>query len=154
MATGSEVRPLELFEAQGKLSPNVVAVRGDGRVVDLHTPVPVGAPVEPSLLTGPAALPGIRYSSAHALADAMQRLFPAARAKIRAARNLRVPYLAVVRQEEAEAGRVSAHSRDQHAEPGLLTLDGFIARVHAEAPPPSLRSGQSMEEVGSTNPTT
>jgi threonyl-tRNA synthetase len=75
-------------------------------------------------------------------------------AKIRAARNLRVPYLAVVGQKEAEGRGVSVRSRDQNAELGFLTLDDFIARVRAEALPPSLRDGQSMEEVGSTNLTT
>jgi threonyl-tRNA synthetase len=75
-------------------------------------------------------------------------------AKIRAARNLRVPYLAVVGQKEAEGRGVSVRSRDQNAELGFLTLDTFIARVRAEAVAPSLRGGESMEEVGSPNPTT
>ncbi|HEY2733820.1 MAG TPA: threonine--tRNA ligase, partial [Polyangiales bacterium] len=76
MASGSEVTPREILEAQGKLSPNVVAVRAGGRVVDLHTPVPDGAAIDPILLTDPAALPVIRHSTAHVLADAVQRLFP------------------------------------------------------------------------------
>jgi threonyl-tRNA synthetase len=76
MATGSDVTPREILEAQGKLSPNVIAVRVDGRVVDLHTPVPAGVAVDPILLTDPAALPVIRHSTAHVLADAVQRLFP------------------------------------------------------------------------------
>jgi threonyl-tRNA synthetase len=76
MATGSDVTPREILEAQGKLSPNVIAVRVDGRVVDLHTPVPTGVAVDPILLTDPAALPVIRHSTAHVLADAVQRLFP------------------------------------------------------------------------------
>jgi len=76
MATGSEVTPREILEAQGKLSPNVVAVRADGRVVDLHTPLPAGVAVDPILLTDPDALAVIRHSTAHVLADAVQRLFP------------------------------------------------------------------------------
>jgi threonyl-tRNA synthetase len=76
MATGSDVTPREILEAQGKLSPNVIAVRVDGRVVDLHTPVSTGVAVDPILLTDPAALPVIRHSTAHVLADAVQRLFP------------------------------------------------------------------------------
>jgi threonyl-tRNA synthetase len=76
MATGSDVTPREILEAQGKLSPNVIAVRAEGRVVDLHTPVPSGVAVDPILLTDPAALPVIRHSTAHVLADAVQRLFP------------------------------------------------------------------------------
>jgi threonyl-tRNA synthetase len=76
MATGSEVTPREILEAQGKLSPNVVAVRVNGRVVDLHTPLPAGTAIDPILLTDPDALPVIRHSTAHVLADAVQRLFP------------------------------------------------------------------------------
>jgi threonyl-tRNA synthetase len=76
MATGSEVTPREILEAQGKLSPNVVAVRVNGRVIDLHTPLPAGTAIDPILLTDPDALPVIRHSTAHVLADAVQRLFP------------------------------------------------------------------------------
>ncbi|HEX4352691.1 MAG TPA: threonine--tRNA ligase, partial [Polyangiales bacterium] len=76
MASGSEVTPREMLEAQGKLSPNIVAVRAGGRVVDLHTPVPSDTAIDPILLTDPAALSVIRHSTAHVLADAVQRLFP------------------------------------------------------------------------------
>jgi threonyl-tRNA synthetase len=62
-------------------------------------------------------------------------------AKIRSARNLRVPYLAVVGQKEAQERALSVRSRDQNAELGSLQLDEFIARVRAEALPPSLRRG-------------
>jgi threonyl-tRNA synthetase len=60
-------------------------------------------------------------------------------AKIRAARNLRLPYLAVVGQKEEQERGVSVRSRDQNAELGFLTVDDLIARVRAEARPASLR---------------
>jgi threonyl-tRNA synthetase len=75
MATGS-VTPREILGAQGKLTPDVVAVRADGEVVDLHTPVPDGTTVDPIRITDPQALSVIRHSTAHVLADAVQRLFP------------------------------------------------------------------------------
>jgi threonyl-tRNA synthetase len=62
-------------------------------------------------------------------------------AKIRNARNLRVPYLAVVGQKEAEGRGLSVRSRDQNAELGFVTLDAFVERVRAESLPPSLRRG-------------
>jgi threonyl-tRNA synthetase len=68
--------PRELLEASGKLSPNVIAVRANGKVVDLHTPVPVDTPLAPIDLTDPEALAVIRHSTAHVLADAVQRLYP------------------------------------------------------------------------------
>jgi len=66
-----------ILEAQGKLGPNVVAARVDGVVYDLHTPLPEGATkVEPVQADHPDALPIIRHSTAHVMADAVQRLFP------------------------------------------------------------------------------
>src|SRR5215510_12005535 len=68
--------PRELLEAQGRLTPDVVAVRAGSEIVDLHTPVPEGTKVEPVRLNDPAALPVIRHSTAHVMADAVQRLYP------------------------------------------------------------------------------
>jgi threonyl-tRNA synthetase len=68
--------PRELLEASGKLSPNVIAVRANGRVVDLHTPVAADTPLAPIDVTDPEALAVIRHSTAHVLADAVQRLYP------------------------------------------------------------------------------
>lgn len=65
------------LEAQGSLSPEVVAARVDGSIVDLHTPISETATtVTPLLLDDEAALAVIRHSSAHVMADAVQRLFP------------------------------------------------------------------------------
>src|SRR5262245_36513445 len=72
----SRKTPRELLEAQGRLTPDVVAVRAGGEIVDLHTPVAEGTAVEPVRLNDPAALPVIRHSTAHVMADAVQRLYP------------------------------------------------------------------------------
>ena len=76
MATGNDVTPRELLEGQGKLTPDVIAVRANGRIYDLHTPLPKDSAVSPILVSDPDALPIIRHSTAHVLADAVQRLYP------------------------------------------------------------------------------
>ncbi|HET6333261.1 MAG TPA: threonine--tRNA ligase, partial [Polyangiales bacterium] len=77
MTEPAELRtPKEILEASGKLSPNVIAVRANGRVVDLHTPVPADTPLSAIDVTDPDALAVIRHSTAHVLADAVQRLYP------------------------------------------------------------------------------
>jgi len=67
----------EVLEERGALGKDTVAVRVDGRVYDLHTPIPEGASeVEPIGAHDADALAIIRHSSAHVMADAVQRLFP------------------------------------------------------------------------------
>ncbi len=68
--------PKEILEAAGKLSPTVIAVRANGKVIDLHTPIAADTPIVPITLTDPDALAVIRHSTAHVLADAVQRLYP------------------------------------------------------------------------------
>jgi threonyl-tRNA synthetase len=68
--------PSELLKAQGRLADDVIAVRVGGELFDLHTPVPSDARLEPIRVTDPAALPIIRHSTAHVMADAVQRLYP------------------------------------------------------------------------------
>jgi threonyl-tRNA synthetase len=68
--------PGELLRERGQLSHDTVAARLDGRIVDLHTPVPENAEVAPITASDPAALQVIRHSAAHAMAEAVQRLFP------------------------------------------------------------------------------
>ena len=72
-----QITARDRLEASDALGPRVVAARVDGRVVDLHTPLAEGArEVAPVDVDDPAALPLIRHSSAHVMADAVQRLFP------------------------------------------------------------------------------
>jgi threonyl-tRNA synthetase len=67
----------ELLASQGKLAEDVIAVRVNGRVMDLHTPIDVeGAELSPVRVSDKEALDVIRHSAAHVLADAVQRLFP------------------------------------------------------------------------------
>jgi len=68
--------PREILEAQGRLKPDVVAVRIRDELRDLHTPVPSDADLEVVRIQDPAALSVIRHSTAHVMADAVQRLFP------------------------------------------------------------------------------
>src|SRR4051794_41090986 len=64
--------------------PTVIAAKVDGKVVDLHTPIVLGpgARVEPVRSTDPAGLAVIRHSTAHIMADAVQRLFPGTKVTI------------------------------------------------------------------------
>lgn len=70
------------LEANGKLKPDTIAafatVRGsEPKLLDLLTPVPFGTTkLEPVGALSKDALPVIRHSSAHVMADAVQRLFP------------------------------------------------------------------------------
>src|ERR1700691_4668107 len=68
--------PLALLRAQGKVDPHVVAVLANGKVTDLHTPVDASLTLTPVLDTEPDGLRVIRHSTAHVMADAVQRLFP------------------------------------------------------------------------------
>jgi len=68
--------PLQLLKAQGKLDKDIVAVRIDGKVVDLVTPVDDTSTMEPIRASEPQGLEVIRHSTAHVMADAVQRLFP------------------------------------------------------------------------------
>ncbi len=68
--------PFDLLKAQGKLTGDVVAVRIGNETIDLHTPVDPAADLAPIKATDPLGLDVIRHSSAHVMADAVQRLFP------------------------------------------------------------------------------
>ena len=77
MASNDAVTVGRLLASQGRLDEDVIGARVDGRVLDLHTEVPEGAEqVEPIRLGDPDALPIVRHSSAHVMADAVQRLYP------------------------------------------------------------------------------
>src|SRR5260221_11221471 len=66
----------ERLEREGKLGKDVIAVRVAGKIRDLITPVPADAPFEIIHENDPAGLEVIRHSTAHVMADAVQRLFP------------------------------------------------------------------------------
>jgi len=70
------VSPGQLLEKQGERTADVVAVKVNGHVGDLHTPVDPSSQVTPIKLGEPASLEVIRHSAAHVMADAVQRLFP------------------------------------------------------------------------------
>lgn len=67
----------DLLEARGQLGKDTVAARADGVLYDLHTPLPDQVTeVSPVGAHDQDALAVIRHSSAHVMADAVQRLFP------------------------------------------------------------------------------
>ncbi len=75
--------PREILSSAGKLDKDVVAVRHHGRTVDLHTPVEAtAAELAPIRATDPDGLAVIRHSTAHVMADAVQRLFPGTKVTI------------------------------------------------------------------------
>ena len=65
-----------VLETRGQWASDVVAARLDGAVVDVHTPVAPDASVAPLRIGQAGALDVIRHSTAHVMADAVQRLFP------------------------------------------------------------------------------
>jgi threonyl-tRNA synthetase len=75
--------PREILASIGKLDKDVIAVKYRGRTVDLHTPIEAGpgelTPVHASDAPGLAV---IRHSTAHVMADAVQRLFPGTKVTI------------------------------------------------------------------------
>jgi threonyl-tRNA synthetase len=60
----------------GEEFADVVAVRVGKEIVDLLTPIAVDSTFTPIRATEPAGLEVIRHSTAHIMADAVQRLFP------------------------------------------------------------------------------
>jgi threonyl-tRNA synthetase len=76
------VTPRERLAQEGKLAKDVIAVRASGKIRDLMTPVDPSALLEPIRETDPDALFVIRHSTAHVMADAVQRLFPGTKVTI------------------------------------------------------------------------
>ncbi len=76
--------PGEILGAAEKLDKQTIAVRYRGRVVDLHTPLETATAGDlvPIRATDAEALPVIRHSTAHVMADAVQRLFPGTKVTI------------------------------------------------------------------------
>src|SRR4051794_19825455 len=67
---------------KGKLEDDVVAIKIDGQIVDLHTPVDATAEFTVVRATDPEGLRVIRHSTAHVMADAVQKLFPGTKVTI------------------------------------------------------------------------
>jgi threonyl-tRNA synthetase len=76
------VLPRDRLAADGRLTKDVIAVRAAGRTVDLVTPVDPEVPLEVIRETDPAGLEVIRHSTAHVMADAVQKLFPGTKVTI------------------------------------------------------------------------
>jgi threonyl-tRNA synthetase len=75
--------PREILAAAGKLDKDVIAVKLRGRTVDLHTPVDAtAAELAPIRATDAEGLAVIRHSTAHVMADAVQRIFPGTKVTI------------------------------------------------------------------------
>lgn len=74
----ARVTARELFGERLTKEPTIIGARVGDRTYDLQTPftVPEGAKVTPVRSTDPAGLAIIRHSTAHVMADAVQRLFP------------------------------------------------------------------------------
>ncbi len=77
-----EKLPREILSERGQLDKDVIAVNAMGRTVDLITPIDPSTPVEPIRASDPAGLKVIRHSTAHVMADAVQRLFPGTKVTI------------------------------------------------------------------------
>jgi len=75
--------PRELLGSAGPLDKDIVAVRVAGKVVDLHTPIDeTTTDITPIRAAEPEGLQVIRHSTAHVMADAVQRLFPGTKVTI------------------------------------------------------------------------
>jgi threonyl-tRNA synthetase len=82
MPVVAPVSPRDRLAREGKLAKDVVAVRVGGKIRDLMTPVDADAPLEPIRESDPDGVTVIRHSTAHVMADAVQRLFPGTKVTI------------------------------------------------------------------------
>jgi threonyl-tRNA synthetase len=74
--------PRELLQERGEFESDVIAVRVNGDVVDLQTPIDPEAHYQLVRRTDAAGLEVIRHSTSHVMADAVQRLFPGTKVTI------------------------------------------------------------------------
>ena len=74
--------PREILSADGKLEKDVIAVKVRDKTVDLHTPIDAAGTLRPIRANDPEGLAVIRHSTAHVMADAVQRLFPGTKVTI------------------------------------------------------------------------
>jgi len=71
-----------LLEQKGQLADDVVAIKVDGKLIDLHSSVDPTASFELVRTTDKDGLQVIRHSTAHVMADAVQKLFPGTKVTI------------------------------------------------------------------------
>ena len=76
------VKSFDLVKAQGKLEKGVIGIRIGDLIVDLHTPIAADSVFTTIKATDPEGLRIIRHSTAHVMADAVQRLFPGTKVTI------------------------------------------------------------------------
>jgi threonyl-tRNA synthetase len=72
----------ELLKQKGQLEADVVAIKVGDAIVDLHASVAPDTTYTVIRETDPAGLQVIRHSTAHVMADAVQRLFPGTKVTI------------------------------------------------------------------------
>ncbi len=72
----------ELLESKKLLEKDVVAIKTNGHIVDLHSTVDADAPFEVVKAADKDGLDVIRHSTAHVMADAVQKLFPGTKVTI------------------------------------------------------------------------
>jgi threonyl-tRNA synthetase len=83
MSHGSErINVRTLLEQKGQLSDDVVAIKADGKLVDLHSFIDPTATFDVVRATDKDGLHVIRHSTAHVMADAVQKLFPGTKVTI------------------------------------------------------------------------
>jgi threonyl-tRNA synthetase len=84
MADEKMVTAREVLAEQMAKDPSIIAAKVDGRVVDVHTPFGLGpeTKVVPVRTNDEDGLKIIRHSTAHVMADAVQRLFPGTKVTI------------------------------------------------------------------------
>ncbi|MDB5218281.1 MAG: Threonyl-tRNA synthetase, partial [Myxococcaceae bacterium] len=71
-----------LLEQKGQLADDVVAIKADGKIVDLHSFVSPTTTFDVVRATDKDGLQVIRHSTAHVMADAVQKLFPGTKVTI------------------------------------------------------------------------
>jgi threonyl-tRNA synthetase len=71
-----------LLEQKGQLADDIVAIKTNGKIVDLHSFVDEATTFEVVRATDKDGLQVIRHSTAHVMADAVQKLFPGTKVTI------------------------------------------------------------------------
>jgi threonyl-tRNA synthetase len=86
MTTANPVSPgrtvRQWLEERGSFAADTVAAARNGELYDLLTRLPDGAGLEPVPASDPRAVAVLRHTTAHVMADAVQRLFPGTKVTI------------------------------------------------------------------------